>query len=567
MDLFERLTDNDKRLIKDYLYEYAGNGGLGVELEHYLRFWSQGKENFYKMFGEKFILEKEVVFEQSTDEIAIEISNMMMISGVVRCFRSDYWNAVRRYFDYDSSIYYKLLTFTDNHKYLAENIYDGETFEIPASWTVNNRSLKIQHGAKISRMLGKIVKALGIEKDIWVCDECGQAYYEEGKVCYCGNKKIRKSTNYEEFRRLHSLCLNQKKVKGTLCLSIHPLDFMTMSDNDSGWASCMAWMDEPGEFRLGTVEMMNSSCVVIAYLKADHDMKLFYRNDEDTWNNKRWRQLFIVRPEMILGNKQYPYSNNEIQGTCMTWLRELVSRNPEYGPYNEEMTTIINSSINTLGPNLTSYIRISTNYMYNDVYGEKSAFINNAFFEKCENYFLNFSGEAVCVNCGQVIEPDTVSASQLSCANCNGSWQCWNCGEWHCDDDPSYDVEGHEVCEYCYDNEFSYCDLCDDTVIDTEEVYFIVPNAENGTVKYFNWLYSMRVCSHCIDNWREDLFGPLSDTEYNRWCTHKTIDIRNITDKGFDELPLSRYTIELMMGMRDASTEEEMATLIKENGF
>ena len=41
-----------------------------------------------------------------------------------------------------------------------------------------------------------------------------------------------------------------------------------MSDNDYGWDSCMGWMNE-GEYRLGTVEMMNSPCIVVAYIDGE----------------------------------------------------------------------------------------------------------------------------------------------------------------------------------------------------------------------------------------------------------------------------------------------------------
>ena len=61
---------------------------------------------------------------------------------------------------------------------------------------------------------------------------------------------------FEDFRIAQSLVTNQANLKGYITLSIHPLDYMTMSDNNCGWDSCMSWQEE-GCYRQGTVEMMN----------------------------------------------------------------------------------------------------------------------------------------------------------------------------------------------------------------------------------------------------------------------------------------------------------------------
>ena len=72
---------------------------------------------------------------------------------------------------------------------------------------------------------------------------------------------------WEEIRLAHSQIFNTNKMTGTLCLSIHPLDYATASDNDNGWSSCMSWRDD-GCYRMGTVEMMNSPMVICAYFAS-----------------------------------------------------------------------------------------------------------------------------------------------------------------------------------------------------------------------------------------------------------------------------------------------------------
>ena len=90
---------------------------------------------------------------------------------------------------------------------------------------------------------------------------------------------------FEDFRIKHSRILSEKEFIGRLSLSIHPLDFMTMSDNDSDWSSCMSWRT-CGSYRRGTVEMMNSPCVVVAYLSASKPMVLD-RGSHFKWNIKK----------------------------------------------------------------------------------------------------------------------------------------------------------------------------------------------------------------------------------------------------------------------------------------
>lgn len=96
----------------------------------------------------------------------------------------------------------------------------------------------------------------------------------------------------KEARLAYSRALNDKKIKGTLCLSIHPLDYMTMSDNDYGWQSCMNWR-LGGCYHAGTIEMMNSPSVIVAYIEGTRDWYPVPTPNKK-WSNKKWRELFII---------------------------------------------------------------------------------------------------------------------------------------------------------------------------------------------------------------------------------------------------------------------------------
>ena len=122
-------------------------------------------------------------------------------------------------------------------------------------------------------------------------------------------------------------------MDGELCLSIHPMDYMTMSDNDNNWQSCMNWMNN-GDYRLGTVECMNSPYVLVAYLhNPNHSMSI----GPYEWNSKHWRELFIIHPEMISEVKGYCFQDENLTNTILMWIKELAHNNLDWDYDNDEI--------------------------------------------------------------------------------------------------------------------------------------------------------------------------------------------------------------------------------------
>lgn len=105
----------------------------------------------------------------------------------------------------------------------------------------------------------------------------------------------------EEYSRI----LQVKSITGTLCLSIHPLDYITISENNDNWRSCHA-LD--GEYRAGNLNYMADKTTVIAYLKHKEDSVL-ERLGSLEWNSKKWRCLLFISEynNMIAMGKHYPF--------------------------------------------------------------------------------------------------------------------------------------------------------------------------------------------------------------------------------------------------------------------
>lgn len=564
MSLFEKLPQEEVHLLSEYLAFYSGGTPLREErMDYFLRFWEEAKLPFYQMFGEQFIIKKEVMFEKPTSALALEMDEVFYAPLVAR-FIDVYRQRVRVISKDDYILRNNLFTFVNSSDIdLVTNEYQGKSFIIPGSCTVTGRPLQVNQGCKLVRMLGKITEALGIKVEAKVCADCGQIMYDDTHFCpFCGGQ-VKLMDGYEAFRLAHSLVLNQKVIRGNLCLSIHPMDFVTMSDNACGWSSCMSWVEE-GDYRLGTIEMMNSPCVVVAYVEAKDDMSLC---DDYKWNNKRWRQLLIVNKEIILGNRQYPYTSDVLQREAMKWLREMCQEVERWGPYSEDIHRIRNNTWNTLSEEDSVEFDITCDFMYNDVNGRDClAYIAPSYFKGLDYYSLCFSGPAVCTDCGDVIPYDGgFDASCVQCNACNGTWKCACCGDHFHDD--YYEVNGLPYCEDCFYEITDLCEICDDRVTETTPVYIQCTNTQNEEIiRSFNYSFSVSACDDCLSrpSFYLDDFGPLIEVFNDDWgCYCKAFDISNLSDAALRCLDYYGENFILLQQMRDAKSDEERLSLIR----
>ena len=572
MDIFERLPQEDVDLLNRYINNYGGSDEESSsmrpsEMKHFLRFWTENKAPLYQMFGEQFILKREVCFEKNEDDLEEEMDAAIRYGDpVVSGFRSAYDRLIDS-LNLPSEERYSLRRFVRDTHMLVNNIYDGPSFTIPAKLTIDGHPLQVNANSKAVKMLGKICKSLGFTHTMWKCEHCGWHENEEAHDCRnCGHTDcMTKYDGYETFRRAHSLVLNQKMLRGNLCLSIHPMDYLTMSDNESGWDSCMHWMEDPGDYRLGTIEMMNSPYCIVAYVEAKNPMDIYCVG---VWNNKRWRQLIMITPELMVGNKQYPYFNDYLQGTAMKWVRELANPTGVFGPYDDLTIQMQNSRYNTIG-NRKVYINLWFDYMYNDIYDYRMAFIKSNFID--DNIEYNLSGPAVCTNCGEIILKDgdsDVEPSWTICRECCGMWKCSCCDNWHYGEPRYADDNDYPLCEYCYTVETTRCEVCGDRVRHTENVFIeILPNAD-AEYETYNWNFTIDVCHNCLtydSKAFEELFGPI-DYKTDMWGRERRfVRLSNITDEGLQRGDLGFGVREMLRLIRDTECLKTKLDLLQKN--
>ena len=166
--------------------------------------------------------------------------------------------------------------------------------------------------------------------------------------------------------------------------------------------------------------------------------------------------------------------------------------------------------------------------MYNDVYDNRLAYISLNFDKPY--YTLNFSGPAVCVECGEVIELNTVEADRVNCLNCMGYWICAGCGE-RCYGEQYIVENNYSYCSWCY-ADLKICSCCEEKKIDTSRIFIMLLDKNHkNIISDLGYELYVEICDDCLINKEfEYLFGPIYLIEDSRsYYTRQVFDFSNIT--------------------------------------
>lgn len=498
MSLINKIPDAELKMIERYIDDYGCTDTKRIaSVEHILRFWDSAKSDYlYNLLGDQLMITKEITFKQDMDELTEEVRKAISHNKAANEFLSEWRTTFGWHLFPRTEIEDKLPEEVKNNLYcmgdlevLASNVWNEETFIVPFN---NGTSFKVQRGAKITKAMGKIVKGLGVSSP----------------------------EKFEQFRIACSQGLNQKELKGKLTLSIHPLDYMTMSDNCCDWSSCMSWI-EGGCYRQGTVEMMNSPMVVVAYLASD---EINTPIGNDYWNSKKWRELMIVTPNIICNVLGYPYRNTNLSKAAVMMLKELAEKNCGFEYKNSDPIIWQQHNEVHFDNGDTVVVSTSTNNMYND-FSDRDHF---GFFGKNINKRLNvyYSGSSECMCCGME-EPYLEEEGYLVGSCCVEVHYCEICGE-RIYDDNAYDLDGITVCEYCY-NDHVVADVRGNDHYD-ENVQELILVGDNLKVKFD----SIKIF---IDDWNWDFMKDYCSKIFKScdlWNSKYYVSIDDLTPKGID---------------------------------
>ena len=501
--------------------EYADN-------DYFLRLWEEQKQDIYNAFGGKLILKKRINSVIEDDELYEKMRDLFWTKEV-EILRNKLYNTLEPINEKDWNYAnfevpnenFKInmrIAFRDfifSSEAWVSNKYNGPTMEIKLP---NGQVFKMIYGCKVMKALGRIVKS-----------------FNDTEL----------SNDFEVIRLRQSQIMNEANISANLCLSIHPLDYMTASYNANDWRSCMNWED--GEYRRGVIEMMNSRMVVVAYIEAN-STRLRLSQDLE-WNSKRWREFFIVTPELISGIKGYPYWNRILEDETLKWLSEIFN----HGDYRNEISVynFPNSWDGTRAykdDNVDVHLEFDCGpAMYNDFYGgnEYHMIFRNNLSGKINIFY---SGESECVYCGKATH-NFDSEESLLCDDCVSYYHCSKCGDSIYHEEDLIEFNGRYYCHYCYEN-LGSCDCCGcvvDTDIEEDGIEFVVGrNKETTTDILYHHPHTsleirhplvLKVCADCAKTIFKDpekvfnaQFKYYSDWSYY----YQIIPIEEFTAEGLD---------------------------------
>ena len=247
----------------------------------------------------------------------------------------------------------------------------------------------------------------------------------------CGNNTVDLSL-VEEIRLAQSQVSSNRILKGTLRLSTHPEDFLSLSEDTSNWTSCLAMTSHRGDYRAGCLEMMTSPYTILATVESN--------------SRKYWRQIILLTPYAIIALRGYPYTAPQVTSQVLSLVAAAAKRSLDWD-YDPQLCYTKSSEFAVSGGTLT----LTTNRMYNDTYLGGYYLIGKPL--PSSPYEINYSGPAYCLSCGAPLElsiPDFGYEGEALCSSCSHRKICSCCGEMKDLDSLLFDKSLDDyICFYC----------------------------------------------------------------------------------------------------------------------
>lgn len=312
-------------------------------------------------------------------------------------------------------------------------------------------------------------------------------YFYENHIPYDYDKNIPKGAKISKaFRKFDlkeedvrflqdklSMMIQDNKLSGYLSFSVHPLDFLTISENNSGWSSCHALNDM---YRLGPLSyMLDSSTIVCYFHQGEKQRILGFKSFE--WNDKQWRVLIHfsnTRRVAILG-RQYPFNIVNILESIKGILdaKFFTEETKIFSQYNLDI------DVNYHGRGFNDLIH-SEKYKFPTLIGKND--IDDCF---------DIGASVPCLQCGEYMYPSDEEYAYTYSMLCDDCELKYGTGE-----DSRIDT-----CSYCgglFDTEN------EDYVFINDEV-FCLKCVENEVVAMckscYEWYYSEDLNEHGLCHW------------------------------------------------------------------
>lgn len=308
-----------------------------------------------------------------------------------------------------------------------------------------------------------------------------------------------------------SAIIQENKISGYLCFSIHPLDYLSSSENNYNWRSCHA-LD--GEYRCGNLSYMADRSTMIVYLKGADDVKLPHFPENVKWNDKKWRMLlhFDKNCEVCFAGRQYPFTSisalkkiyeifteemvptehlhgspwfgippQEVKQEWKEWSNDYLSKIP-YGnnkiaDVEENRYGIINNAIFDKYHLITD-ARDSTHFndLIKSTFYHAPYYMYRSFWSPRENLHIEVGHPVKCINCGENIALGYDNG--MFCRSCSDEFMpnedlvvCDCCGRTFNFSEEGSWVGNDRLCPSCVDTETFQCADCGDICYNDEQYW------------------------------------------------------------------------------------------------
>lgn len=450
------ITKKMREDYRDILLNYFNPYNMSISntnIERDLEMWSEKKEFLFELFGSELIVSKTIESNEVSMDMTVFEKDLRQTLESFEGFSDEY--SVRRGL-------HAILTNNNFHSGVIEEI---DHIKLNGKGVIEIISLGMRFNKGVKKIIDFLLKD-SYEKD-YIAE-----IVKSVQILYSMNRQI---------------ILNSKK-SFVLSLSIHPLDFLSMSENTSNWSSCQSIAG--GESKAGVFSFLSDSSTIVAYItdieKDPYKHDIFRFNSSPLWNNKKWRQLVHTEKKDskvgIAYSRQYPFTSEDFLSNVDIFMRELYSKMDI--SFSELSRLVKKNTPNEMEKRklrdwktlpILKYSKpiIAFNHLaigYNDMKAPKHglAFSHSLGYSVDDfTFFIPVGASSHCVYCGdEIVGAD--EGIELVCHRCaeeETQMLCDECGEYHDEESFVLTTDGQAVCFNCFKTKgYSFCSICGDAM-------------------------------------------------------------------------------------------------------
>jgi lambda repressor-like predicted transcriptional regulator len=234
--------------------------------------------------------------------------------------------------------------------------------------------------------------------------------------------------------------MDLKPIEGELVLSIHPIDYITMSESGYNWRTCQSIS---GDFAAGPLALLSDKSTMVAYLSSEKEMDLDIGGTRSMWWGKKWRVLVHTNPtyDRFVLSKHYPYNSPALEAELVklindVWPEKTFIEHRNLPKYLEET----DQKMHYFAGNVANKI------FYSDL-SAQSSILSTTSLERNDDLKIRIGTSVKCLSCGC---SDISDPSTFRCEDCqvDDMCECCGCGEAIFTEHAFYS-EGEIFCEEC----------------------------------------------------------------------------------------------------------------------